>query len=325
MFLLMHHAVGQIGVCYGTNGNNLPSASEVVALYRQNNIPRMRIFDPNQATLRALAGSNIELIVGVANEDLQKLASSEANAETWVQNNIKNHPNVMFRYIAVGNEISPLNSNTSYLVGSVVPAMQNIFLALSSAGLASRIKVSTVVDTGLLGTSYPPSAGAFRSDVASYINPIVGFLAKNGFPLLVNVYPYFAYINNKAQIDIRYALFTSDVGVVAGGVKYQNLFSAIVDAVYAAMEKNGGSTVEVVVSETGWPSAGGDSTSVENAMTYNTNLVQKVKSGTPKKPGRPIETYVFAMFDENQKNPSYEKNWGLFYPNKQRKYPISFN
>ncbi|KAK9913527.1 hypothetical protein M0R45_037340 [Rubus argutus] len=38
--------------------------------------------------------------------------------------------------------------------------------------------------------------------------------------------------------------------------------------------------------------------------------------GTPLMPNRKFETYVFSLFNENQKpGPQAEKNWGLFYPN----------
>jgi Glycosyl hydrolases family 17 len=223
------------------------------------------------------------------------------------------------RYIAVGNEIG--GSATSM----ILPAMRNIYSALYSTGLQNSIKVSTAVAFDVIGSSYPPSAGAFSSSASSYMTSIVQYLATIGLPLLVNVHPYFAYAGNTQQIRLDYALFTAPGTVVTDGAyKYQNIFDAMVDVLYYAMERVGVSNVSVVVSETGWPSAGGTATTPSNAQTYNQNLIRHVSSGTPKRPTA-LETYIFAMFNENQKPAGVEQNWGLFYPNKTVVYSINFS
>lgn len=317
--------VQSAGVCYGMMGNNLPSAGDVISLYKSHNIGRMRLYDPNQSALQALKGSNIEVIIGVPNTDLQYL-SNPSNARTWVQNNIRNYwPNVRFRYVAVGNEISPINTATSRYAQFVLAAIWNVQNALVSFGLGS-IKVSTSIDMTLIGNSYPPSQGSFRNDIRSYLDPIINFMVQTKSPLLANIYPYFSYSGNPKDISLQYALFTSP-GVVIwdSGRGYQNLFDAMIDALYSAMERIGGGSVEVVVSETGWPSAGGFGTSMDNARIYYTNVLKHVKNGSPKKPNKAIETYLFAMFDENNKWPELEKHFGVFYPNRQAKYPLNFN
>ncbi|KAJ6777616.1 GLUCAN ENDO-13-BETA-GLUCOSIDASE-LIKE [Salix koriyanagi] len=243
-----------IGVCYGKNGNNLPSDQEVVSLFQSNGIGRVRIYDPNRDTLEALRGSNIEVILGVPNDNLPALAGASA-AATWVQNNVVAYSsNVRFRYIAVGNEVHPW-----------------------------RCKCTT-----------------------------------NGAPLLANVYPYFSYTGNPQSIALSYALFTSPGVVVQDGqYGYQNLFDALLDSLYAALEKSGAPNLNIVVSESGWPSEGGTAATAENAGTFYRNLINHAKQGTPRRSGQAIETYLFAMFDENLKAAGIEQHFGLFLPNKQ--------
>lgn len=303
-------------------GNNLPKPSDVVNLYKSENIEAMRLYGPSQAALQALKDSKIQLILDVPNPYLQSFAYNPSAANEWVQKNVKAyHPDVSFKYISVGNEVIP-GDHARY----VLPAMRNIFSALCLAGLQNEVNVSTAVSTGVLGASYPPSAGAFSSNALNYLRPIVEFLARNRAPLLVNVYPYFSYVGNPNSTKIEFALFTSlGTFVIDGLHKYQNLFDAIVDAVHSALEKVGGSDVEIVVSESGWPSAGGIAASINNAMIYNQNLIRHVGQGTPKRPGRAIDTFLFEMFNENQKPQGIEKNFGLFFPNKQPVYPINFS
>lgn len=310
-------------------GNNLPSASEVIDLYKSNGIGSMRIYYPHADTFEELRGSGIQLILDVPNTDLQSLASDASAAAAWVQNNVvKYASDVMFRYIAVGNEVIPTSDSTSQYAQYVLPAMRNVQSAITSAGLKDQIKVSTATFSAVLDvSSYPPSQGSFRDDIRSFIDPIISFLAENGSPLLANVYPYFSYIGDMQHIQLPYALFTANEAVVHDGeLQYQNLFDAMLDTLYYALERTGGGGLEIVVSESGWPSEGGTAASADNASTYLGNLINHVKEGTPKRRGRAIETYLFAMFDENQKHGAEtEKHFGLFSPTKEPKYQISFS
>ncbi|KAL6983223.1 hypothetical protein U1Q18_016614 [Sarracenia purpurea var. burkii] len=153
---------------------------------------------------------------------------------------------------------------------------------------------------------------------------ITTLLKRTGAPIMVNVYPYFAYASDPSHISLEYATFRSSTPVVDGQYKYYSLFDAMVDAYYAALEKIDAGNVPIVVSETGWPTAGNDPyTSVANAQAYNKNLLGRVgRQGTPRRPDRAVEAFIFAMFNENRKPNGVEQNWGLFYPSMKAVYPL---
>ncbi|KAI3443242.1 uncharacterized protein J3R85_000167 [Psidium guajava] len=316
--LLYYHigitrALLDIGVNYGMLGNNLPSPATVVQLYKKYNIGKMRLFDPNPNVLNALRGSGIDVTLGIKNQDLQSIASSADAAKTWFDTNVQPYmSDITIQYISAGNEVVPGD-----LAQYVLPAMQNLQTVISQYKYTG-VRVSTVVASSTLGSSYPPSSGAFSNEARADMVGIVKFLSITNSTLLVNAYPYFAYASDPTHVRLDYAQFTAPGPVVRDGdLSYSNLLDAILDAFYWAMEKEGVSSVDVVVSESGWPSAGnGDFTTPQLAQTYNQNFVKKLlaKQGTPKRPGLHLEGFIFAMFNEDQKPPGVEQNWGLFYP-----------
>ncbi|KAK3020871.1 hypothetical protein RJ639_045299 [Escallonia herrerae] len=310
----------KIGVCYGMKGNDLPSYADVIGLYKKYSISNVRLFDPSPDALNALKGQEIAVVLGVLNSDIPNLAGSQDFADQWVTNFITPYKNdIPFSYISVGNEVIPGEYATN-----VAPAMQNIQNTLDKQGITT-IKVTTVLSSAALANSYPPSATTFAPEAHESMVQVLSFLAAHESPLMINVYPYFAYASDPVNVHLDYAQFTASGPVVVdGSLSYQNLFDAIVDGVYWAMEKEGKSDVAVVVSETGWPSAGnGQYTSPELAATYNKNFVQHISAnGTPKRPNALIEGFIFAMFNENLKPEGVEQNFGLFYPNMEPVYSV---
>ncbi|KAL2317016.1 hypothetical protein Fmac_030892 [Flemingia macrophylla] len=211
--------------------------------------------------------------------------------------------------------------------------MKNIHEALVKHNLHSDIKVSSPIALSALGSSYPSSAGSFRPELVEPVfKPMLEFLRGTGSYLMVNVYPFFAYESNADVISLDYALFRQNPGVVdpGNGLRYYNLFDAQIDAVFAAMSALKYDDVNIVVTETGWPSKGDNNevgASVDNAAAYNGNLIRKIltRSGTPLRPKADLTVYLFALFNENQKpGPTSERNFGLFNPDETRVYNVPF-
>lgn len=104
-----------------------------------------------------------------------------------------------------------------------------------------------------------------------------------------------------------------------------------VDAVRSALNSMGFNEIEIVVAETGWPYKGDSNEvgpSVENAKLYNGNLISHLRSmvGTPLMPGKSVDTYLFALYDEDLKpGPGSERAFGLFKPDLTMTYDVGLS
>ncbi|CAN6202700.1 unnamed protein product [Urochloa humidicola] len=333
-------AAAALGINYGQVADNLPPPHAAAALLRALNVTRVKLYDADARVLSAFAGTGTDFTVGVPDRLVPRLAADPSAAAAWVRANILPHvPATSITAVTVGNEVLTGTGDPDML-RSLLPAMESLHAALAGCNLTSRVAVTTPHSLAVLASSFPPSAAAFRREVLPYMSPLLGFLAKTGSPFLVNAYPYFAYKADPAGVDLGYVLFDGD-GAAAGGaggggvvdpgtgLRYGNMLHAQVDAVRAAISRaNYGKAVEIRVSETGWPSRGDDDeagATPENAARYNGNLMRMVAEGkgTPAAPGEPLQVYVFALFNEDQKpGPASERHYGLFKPDGTPAYDV---
>ncbi|XP_027183822.1 glucan endo-1,3-beta-glucosidase-like [Coffea eugenioides] len=324
---LHHSAVAAgyaIGVNYGTVADNLPPPAQVASFIKdQTSIDKIKIFDANPDIIRAFANSNVSLTITVGNGDVLAVSKLPA-ARSWVSANVlPYYPQTKIHRIAVGNEV--IATGDRILIAHLVPAMKSVHEALRLAGI-SDIQVSTPHSMGIMSRSELPSSGRFRRGYDRAIfAPMLEFHCRTGSPFMVCPYPFFGFTSK----TLDYALFKPNSGVFDNvtGVNYTNMFDAQMDAVFSAMKRLGYDDVDIVVAETGWPSAGDPNqrgVSLDNAISYNANLVRHVNSGlgTPLMPNRTFDTYIFSLFNEDLKPGISEQNFGLFRPDFSPVYDV---
>lgn len=321
-----------IGINYGRVADNLPPPSRAVELIKSLGINRVKIYDADPTVLKAMQGSGLRVTIMVPNQEIAQIANNAPNAsDEWVSKNVVAwlNSNVKIETVVVGNEILSDSSLRDSTWPKLVPAMEAIRSSLDRAG-SKNIPVTTSLAIDCLDSSFPPSTGTFKQDIAeTIIKPLLHFLSETNSFFFVNVYPYFALSAQPSNVSLDYALFSpSATPVVDGGVSYHCMLDAQLDALVMAMTRLGYGSVHLAISETGWPSAGANVATVANAATYNRGLVQRIlgkagqHTGTPRRPGGPLSTFIFSLFNEDQKNGAVERSWGLLYPNGSRVYDI---
>ncbi|GLJ48783.1 hypothetical protein SUGI_1028770 [Cryptomeria japonica] len=322
----------KIGVNYGQLGNDLPSPQEVVPMLQKMNVGMVKLYDANPEILKALSNTGIKVSVMVRNEDIANVSSNQSFANNWVKRNvIYFYPGTRIITVLVGNEIlSDYGHNQTWY--QLVPAMRKIRQALLRYNL-HHIRVGTPSAMDVLNTSFPPSAGVFRNDIAeSIMKPMLKFLNRTKSSFFVDVYPYFPWSSDPKNITLDYASFDDDAKNYTdpSGLVYTNLLDQQLDAVIAAMSKLGYGDIRLTIAETGWPNAGDLNqlgANIFNAAHYNRRLVRRMLAdpplGTPSRPNQFIPVFIFSVFNENQKSgPGTERHWGLLYPNGSRVYEI---
>ncbi|KAJ8761785.1 hypothetical protein K2173_004597 [Erythroxylum novogranatense] len=320
-----------VGFNIGTDVSELLSATELVFFLQSQKITHIRLYDAEPDILKALAKTKIRVTVSVPNNQLLAIGSSNATAASWVDRNvIAYYPQTLITAIAVGDEVLTTIPSSSPLL---MPAIESLYSALVAANLQAQIKISTPHAASIILDSFPPSQSFFNESWSSVMLPLLQFLSKTGSPLMMNLYPYYVFMQNKGVVPLDNSLFkpltpAEEMVDTNTLLHYTNVLDAMIDAAYFSMKKLNVTDVEVLVTETGWP-AKGDSkepyATIDYADTYSSNLIKHVfdRRGTPLHPEVTSSLYIYELFNEDlRSSPVSEANWGLFYGNSTPVYPL---
>ncbi|XP_022944377.1 probable glucan endo-1,3-beta-glucosidase A6 isoform X2 [Cucurbita moschata] len=324
----------KIGINYGQLGSNLPPPSLAIEMIKSMKAGRVKLYDANHEILRLLSGTNLQVSIMIPNNEISDIANNQTRSDEWILNNVVPfYPDTMIRFILVGNEVlSYASDRDRHVWTDLVPAMRRVWQSLKAQNL-QIIRVGTPVAMDVLETSFPPSIGTFRSDIRrTVVAPLLEFLNETRSFFFVDAYPYFPWSANPMDINLDFALFNGNFEQIdrGSGLVYTNLLDEMLDSLIFAMAKLGYPDIRLVISETGWPTTGDieqPGANLLNAAMYNRNLVKRIMAkptiGTPARPGVVIPTFIFALFDENQKSgPGTERHWGLLSSDGSPNYDI---
>ncbi|MBA0561427.1 hypothetical protein Golob_018257, partial [Gossypium lobatum] len=321
-----------LGVNWGTMASHKLPPKTVVQMLKDNGIKKVKLFDADSTTMNALAGSDIEVMVAIPNDQLLAM-NSYKRAKDWVRRNVTRYNfdgGVNIKYVAVGNEPFLTTYNGSF-INITFPALENIQNALNEAGVGDSIKATVPSNADVYNSpeSNPvPSAGRFRPDISGLMTQIVEFLAKNGAPFTINIYPFLSLYGND-DFPFNYAFFDGGNPIVDNGIQYTNVFDANFDTLVSSLRAIGHGDMTIIVGEVGWPTDGDKNANIANAQRFYNGLMPRLAGnvGTPLRPGY-IEVYLFGLLDEDVKSVApgnFERHWGIYRYDGQPKFPLDLS
>ncbi|KAI4365471.1 hypothetical protein MLD38_021455 [Melastoma candidum] len=289
------------GFNIGTELSNFPYPEALVSFLQLQKISHVRLYDADPGVLKALAHSKIRVTVGIPNDQLLAIGTSNVTAVAWVKNNV-----------------------LAYYQRRL---LQFLYGALAAQKLSSIFRVSTPHSASLILDMFPSSQAFFNQSLNSVILPLLGFLSRTGSPLMVNLYPYYVFMENRGVVSLETSLLrplsspSKEMVDPNTLLHYTNVLDAMIDAAYFAMKNLNFTDIKVMVTETGWPSRGDSNepyATVDDAVQYNSNLIKHVlgRTGTPLHPEVTSSVYLYELFNEDMRTtPLSEANWGFFYGN----------
>ncbi|XVE83258.1 hypothetical protein DITRI_Ditri16bG0073300 [Diplodiscus trichospermus] len=320
-----------LGVNWGTIASHPLDPKIVVNIMKDNGIKKVKLFEADSIVLNALAGSDIEVMVGIPNLFLQNLSESYSSAQAWVKENITAHVGkgaVNIKYVAVGNEPF-LSSYKGAFTKQTFPALKNIQKALNDSGVGDKIKATIPLNADVYySSSNKPSDGVFRDDIKDLMTQIVRYYKENGSPFLVNIYPFLSLYQN-SNFPSDFAFFDGGHQINDKNVEYDNVFDANFDTLVWALKRAGVPDLKIIVGEVGWPTDGSGNANKDNAKKFYDGLLKNLASnkGTPLRPGK-MEVYIFGLLDEDMKSIEpgfFERHWGIFTFDGKPKFPMDFS
>ncbi|XP_014493658.1 glucan endo-1,3-beta-glucosidase 8 isoform X1 [Vigna radiata var. radiata] len=320
-----------VGVNWGTMATHQIRPEKVVKMLKENGFTKLKLFDADELIMAALMGTDIQVMLAIPNNMLEKISNTPKAADSWVYENVTSYffnGGVKIKYVAVGNEPF-LKAYNGTFAKKTLPALKNIQTSLNKAGLSSKVKITVPFNADIYYSpdSNPvPSAGDFRPEMRDLTIEIIQFLYANNAPFTVNIYPFLSlYFNENFPFD--FAFFDGKSKPLRDGkALYTNVFDANLDTLLWALDKAGYPDMEVLIGEIGWPTDGDKNANAKSARRFNFGLLKHALSGkgTPKRKGT-IDLYLFSLIDENIKSVApgnFERHWGVFEFDGKPKYEL---
>ncbi|KAH1264602.1 Glucan endo-1,3-beta-glucosidase 1 [Glycine max] len=183
----------------------MASMSHLVNFLMHQKITHIGLYDPNPDILRALSGTHIHVTISVPNNQLLAIASSNTTATSWIRRNVAAyHPSTRIAAVSLGDEVLSTLPSVAPLL---LLALCSLHAALVYSNLHNDVFVSTPHSASVILNPFPPSQGFFNQTLETFILPLLHFLSQTNSPLMLNLYPYYVFMQNRNLVPLENTLF----------------------------------------------------------------------------------------------------------------------